>query len=80
LGAKLSNQVGAYVTCMTCNINYLHVISGAIPSFFSMNADVVQTDPTTTVDTDTVHYSIKTNDDTVMNVTLHPNKNLLSRE
>ena len=24
LGAKLSNQVGAYVACMTCNINYLH--------------------------------------------------------
>ena len=58
------------------------LFSGDIPSYTTTSAHVTQTNPKTKRDTDgsdTMYYTIQT-DDEVMDVELHPNKRLLSRE
>jgi len=55
---------------------------GDIPSYSTRPAHVIQTPSMTkrdTDDSDAVHYMIQT-DDEVLNLTLYPNKKLLSRQ
>ena len=57
------------------------ISSGDIPSYSTKPAHVVQTSPVTKRDTnsDALHYMIQTTDE-IMNITLYPNRKLLSRK
>ena len=55
--------------------------SGNIPSYSTKPAHVIQTSPVTKrdADSDTLHYMIQTADE-MLNITLYPNRKLLSRK
>ena len=60
----------------------LHNFLGDIPSYSTNPAHVTQTSPVTKRDADNSdarHYMIQTTDE-IMNITIYPNKKLLSRQ
>ena len=60
----------------------LHNSLGDIPAYSTKPAHVIQNSPMTKRDTDNsdaLHYMIQTTDE-IMNITLYPNKKLLSRK
>ena len=71
-------NIAAAIVCSQYN---MISFSGNIPAYSTTNAHVIQTNvklKRDVSDSDTMYYTIQT-DDEVMNVELHPNKNLLSK-